>query len=107
MPEAWDVIEMDDYVAHSKYPHLVEEMMEGFVQIYGRRPDQFNFQRESSECFELLNTNDEVQNLTFCLSSVNCHCFFQLRRVTLLNVSKDDTYMADMVHLLSSFEFGK
>ena len=79
VPEAWDVIEMDDYVAHSKYPHLVEEMMEGFVQIYGRRPDQFNFQRESSECFELLNTNDEVIDF-FCLLFSELSLFFSVTK---------------------------
>ena len=41
VPDGWDIIEMDDFTAHNKYPTLVNEMMNGFVQIFGKRPGNF------------------------------------------------------------------
>ena len=41
VPEGWDIIEMDDYASHSHYPALVREMVDGFIQIYGKRPGKF------------------------------------------------------------------
>lgn len=89
VPDGWDVIQMDDFSSHSIYPTLVGEMMNGFIKIFGKRP--VDFDEDIHVISELQNSGAEDSE--------------ELKRVTLFNVLEEDFYMADMVRLLSSFQF--
>lgn len=101
VPDGWVRLEMDDLSGHMSYPALVQEISQGFVNVYGRLPSS-----SPPSIGELATGDQGVGNSVIENIFINRYVF-QIKRLTVLSVSEKDVYMFDMVQLLSNFTFGQ
>ena len=110
LPPSWVRLELDDFSSHASYPAIVQEIKAGWINFYGKLPGEETEQRSlSSIVRELVETKAESEKVILvwldCQIDIS-RLVFQLRRLTVLSAREKDSYMSDMISLLSNFKFG-
>ena len=111
VPASWVRLELEDFSSHSSYPAIVQEIKAGWINFYGRLPGQGTQHSSLSsiirELVEIKSETEEVFRPFYMLEAILYSRMFQLRRVTVLSALEKDSYMTDMISLLSNFKFGR